>query len=146
MAAYKSTQETKRTASPPKMLAAHELKGRVRVAWFDYTVPTGGVAVDDTVDLTTLPIGARILGGEMAFEAMSSAAGTAQIQVGDGTTADKYLGTTSVDAAGTSPFANTIALNFGEVLEAETTLKATAKGEAWAAAKKLAGWVKYALD
>lgn len=146
MVALKSTQETKRTATPPKPLNTNELHGRVRVGYFEFTTPTGGVAVNDTVALTTLPKGARILGGVLAFEAMSSAGGTSQVQLGDGTTADKYLGTTSVDAAGKSEFADTVALGFGQELAAETTITATAVGEAWAAAKKLAGWVRYVLD
>ncbi|MEO5375944.1 MAG: hypothetical protein H7840_17085 [Alphaproteobacteria bacterium] len=146
MTAYKSDQETKRTATPQKMLGTNEHGGRVRVSYFNYTVPTATLAVNDTLNLVTLPKGARILRGHVAWEAMSTAGGTAQIQIGDGTTANKYLDTTSVDAAGSSAFADTIALSYGEELSAETTLVAKAVGEAWAATKKIAGHVLWVVD
>jgi len=146
MTAYKSTQETKRTATPPKKLSANELGGRQRVAYFDYVTPAGGVAINDTIDLVTLPAGARIFGGAIAFEAMSSAAGTAQVQIGTAAAANKYLDTTSVDGAGSVLVANTVALAFGEELAADTTIVAKALGEAWAAAKRFTGWIEYALD
>lgn len=144
--AFKSTQETKRTSTPPKMLATNEHGGRVRISYFDYTVPTATVAVNDTIDLVTLPKGARILGGHAAWEAMSTGAGAAGVTIGDGTTANKYLDTTSVDAAGSCTFADTIALNTGEVLTADTTLVAKGAGEAWAATKTFAGHVLWVLD
>ncbi len=146
MATYKSDQETKRTATPPKMLATNEMHGRVRIAYFTYTVPTGNAAVDDLVQLATIPPGARLLGGHLAFEAMSTGGGAASVQIGDGTTADKYLGTTSVDAAGTAVFGTTSALAFGQELTAETTITAKVVTEAWAATKKLHGFVKYVMD
>lgn len=146
MAVHKSTQETKRTGTPVKALATNELKGRVRLAYFDFTVPAGGAAVADVVQLTQIPKGGRIIGGALAFTAMSSGAGTAQVQIGDGTTADKYLGTTSVDAAGKATFADTAALNYGEEVAAETVVTATVAGEAWAAAAVLKGHVLYVLD
>lgn len=146
MASHKSTQETKRTSIPPKMLSTTEAHGRVRVAYFDFTVPAGGAAVGDTVDLARLPKGARILGGDWSAEAMSSGAGDAQMSIGDGTTAARFLAATSVDAVADGRFANTLALGFGAVVEDETTLVATVVGEAWAAGNKLAGWAAYVLD
>ena len=146
MTAYKSSQETRRTAIPPKMLATNEMGGRQRVAYFEYIVPAGGVAVNDTIDLITLPLGARVLGGSIAFEAMSSGAGTSQLQIGTAASVNKYLDTTSVDAAGAALIANTIACGFGEELSADTLLIAKVLGEVWAAGKKLSGWIEYALD
>lgn len=146
MTAHKSTQETKRTATPPKMLGTDELGGRVRVAFFAFTVPTATVAADETVDLFTLPKGARLLGGQIAAEAMSTGGAAASIQIGVSGTPAKYLGTTSIDAAAISDFANTVALSYGELLSAETTIIATCKTEAWAATKILKGHVLYVLD
>lgn len=146
MADYLSTQATKLAAVPLQRLATDELGGRIRVAYFDFTVPAGNVATAKTIELTRIPAGARLLGGKIAFEAMSTAGGTAQIQIGDGTTAAKYLGTTSVDTAGISDFGDTAALNYGEKLTSELVLTATTAGEAWAATKTLKGHVAYVLD
>lgn len=146
MAVQKSDQITNITAIPPVKTRTSEMGGRVRVAYFSFTTPAGGVAIADTVQLCVIPKGARILGGEAKFEAMSTGAGAATVELGDGTTAAKYLAATSVDAAGKAAFADTVALNYGELLTSELTLTATASVEAWAAAKKLYGHVLYALD
>lgn len=146
MTAHLSTQATKRAAIPPRMLSTTESGGKVRVEYFDFTVPTATAAIADTIALVTLPEGARILGGIAVWDAMSSGAGTSQLQIGDGTTAAKYLGTTSVDAAGSADFAHTLALGYGTVPSAAVTLYATVAGEAWAADKVFAGHVLYALD
>lgn len=146
MAVHKSTQLANLALSPPVFGDASEGGGRVRKKWFDFTVPAGNAAVNDTVELLRIPKGSRILGGKIATDGMSSGAGAASIQLGDGTTATKYLGTTSVDTAGTSEFANTLALNFGEKLASELLLTATVITEAWAAGKLLKGYVEYAQD
>lgn len=146
MTAYNSTQETKRTAIPPKPLDTNELKGRVRIAHFRFVVPAGNAAIADTVNLTAIPAGARIIGGNAAWEAMSTGAGTAQIQIGTSATANAYLDTTSVDAAGSAAFANTVALAYGTEVADETVIVATVAGEAWAAGKVLTGHLLYVLD
>lgn len=146
MTAHNSIQEAKRTGIPPKPLDTNELKGRVRLAHFRFVVPAGTAAVNDTVNLTQIPAGARIIGGHAAWEAMSTGAGTAQIQIGTAATANAYLDTTSVDAAGTVAIANTVALGYGAELAAETVIVATVAGEAWAAGKVLTGHLLYVLD
>lgn len=146
MAALKSSQITKMDASPRKPLKTNELHGRVRIAYFDFTVPAGNAAVDDTISLVRLPLGARILGGHLAHGAMSTGAGAASVQIGTAADPDRYLGTTSVDAAGSAAFANTLALNYGEELGEETDVIATVKTEALAAAGVLQGHILYALD
>jgi len=143
MAAYKSVQETKRTNVPPKMLAPDELKGRIRVAYFDYTVPAGGIALNDTVDLCTLPLGARLLGGRYANSAMG---GTGALQIGVAGTAGKYLAATSIAAAGNGSFAADVATNVGDVMTAETTLVATVSTAGWQAGGVLRGHATYVLD
>lgn len=110
---------------------------RRRTSWVAFTVPAGGLPVSDTIELLEIPRGVRLLGGKIVFEAMSSAAGTANIQLGDGTDADKYLGTTSVDAAGEAEFGHTAALNYGEKVADTFRLTATVLGEAWAAGQRL---------
>lgn len=145
MAVLKSDQRTNQDKVPAVMLEPNEM-GKVRAAYFSFTVPTGNAAIGDTIQLVKLPKDSRILGGRAAFEAMSTGAGVADMQVGISGTAGKYLGATSVDAAGASDFANTVALNLGEKLAAETTIIATVGTEAWAAGKKLLGYVLYVVS
>jgi len=143
MAVHQSTQMQATALAPNDV---NEAGGRLRVAVFEFTTPTGGVGVGDTVQLCKVPKGARIIGGHVDFGAMSSSTGTAQVKIGDGTTANKYLDTTSVDSAGQADFANTAALNMLSVTSSEETITATAAGEAWAAAKTFNGYVLYVLD
>lgn len=146
MANHKSDQYTLTASTPRELVPARDAHGTRRVAFASFTTPVGGVAIDDTVQLITIPRGARLLGGKYASEAMTSGGAAASMRLGDGTTSDKYLGDTSIDAAGKGTFADTIALYYGEVLTADLVLTATAKTEAWAAGKKLYVEVAYALD
>lgn len=146
MAVLKSDQFTKLDASPPERLPPDEFYGRRRVSYFSFTVPVGNAAINDTVQLCRVPAGARLLGGKFKSEAMTTGAGAASIQLGDGTTAAKYLGTTSIDAAAEGEFADTVALNYGEKLASELTLTATVVTEAWAAGQRLLGEVEYVVD
>lgn len=143
---HKSDQITKLEAGPRKFLPPDELAGRKRVSVFTFAVPAAGVAIAETVALCTVPEGARILGGHAAWEAMSTGAGAATMELGDGTTAAKYLEATDIDAAGSANFADTVARNTLEKLTDELTLTATASVEAWAATKKLVGWIEWTLD
>lgn len=146
MAVHKSDQITNLDATPRQQIKTNEWNGRVRVAYWSFATPAGTVAVNDTIELVKLPKGARILHGRAFWEAMSSGAGDASVQIGVSGTAGKYLGTTSVDAAGSAVFADTVALNSGEELAADTTIIATALTEAWAAGKKFNGYVLYVVD
>ena len=142
MALFKSDQITKVDAVPRDLLPSQDAYGRVRRSYFNFVVPAGNIAVNDTVELARGSSPAsRLYGGRIAFEAMSTAGGTAQVQIGDGTTAAKYLGTTSVDAAGEADFGNSVALNIGEKVTSKFRLTATALGEAWAAGQRLTGYI-----
>lgn len=143
MAAYKSVQETKRTGAPAKMLDTNERHGRIRHAYFDYVVPAGGVAINDTIDLCMVPKGARLLGGKFANEALGT---STQVSIGDGTTATKYLDATSTAAAAATDFANTIALYLGEEQAADLVLQAKVTGAALTAGTKIRGYALYVLD
>ncbi len=146
MAVLKSTQVTNLDAIPVVYPKANEVYGRLRRNYFDFTVPTGDAAVSDTVQLTKIPAGARIMGGRIDSEAMSTAGGAASIQLGDGTTAAKFLGTTTIDAIAQADFNNTQALAFGEAQTAELILTATVITEAWAATKILSGYIDFVVD
>ena len=146
MALFKSDQVTKIDASPREFIPPQDAFGRVRRSYFNFVVPAGNIAINDTVELCEVESGVRLFGGRIAFEAMSTGAGTSQVQLGDGTTAAKYLGTTSVDAAGEADFGNSVALNIGEKVTSKFRLTATALGEAWAAGQRLTGYIDYVLD
>jgi hypothetical protein len=77
---------------------------------------------------------------------MTTGAGAATMELGDGTTAGKYLEATDVDAAGSSDFADTILRNYGEKLAAPLRLTATVSVEAWAAGQVLKGHIDVLMD
>lgn len=143
MTAYKSVQETNRTAEPVVKLAAHEAGGRVRVLRFEYTTPASGLAINDTIDLATFTQNGHLLGGSLAFEAMGA---SATADIGTAAIPTRYLSGGSVAAAGTLEFAHTVALNMGEAVAAETTLVARAAGAAWVAGRKVHGYVLFVAD
>ena len=143
MTAYKSVQETNRTAEPVVKLAPHEAGGRVRVLRFEYTTPGGGLTVNDTIDLATFSQTGRLLGGAVAFEAMGA---SATAEIGTAASASRYLSAGAVAAVGQLDFAHTLALNTGESVVAGTTLVAKVTGANWAAAKKFFGYVLFVAD
>lgn len=146
MAEYKSDQIAGLDAVPVQLPKANARHGRVRVAYWSFTTPAGGINVSDTVTLVRLPQGCRVLGGRLTAEAMSSAGGTATVSVGISGDAARYLEATDVDAAAASDFADTVARAFGDERAAETDVIATAGGEPWAAGQRLDGWIAYAVD
>lgn len=146
MAETKSDQITNDDARPPVTNPMGTVGAHVRRTYFSWTVPVGNAAIADTAILAKVPSGARIVGGHAAWEAMTTAGAAATGELGDGTTAAKYLEATDMDAAGSADFADTIARNFGEVLAAELTLTLTVSVEAFAAGQTLAGYIEYMAD
>ena len=143
MTAYKSVQETNRTAEPVVKLAAHDSGGRVRALRFEYTTPVGGLSVNDTIDLATFTQNGRLLGGSLAFEAMGA---SATAEIGTAALSSRYLSAGAVAAIGQLDFAHTHALYTGEAVYAGTTLVAKVTGANWAAAKKFNGYVLFVAD
>lgn len=146
MAEHKSDQITNLDSAPPVLPKANESHGRVRIAYWSFTTPAGGVAINDTVRLVHLPKGARILGGHFVSEDMSSGGAAATVTIGTAGDAARYLEATSVDAVTSGDFADTVARNFGDEVSGEIDILATATVEAWAAAKSFQGRVFYAVD
>lgn len=127
------------------MIAANE-NGKRHTITFTYTTPAASApAVGDYVELCKVPAGARILGGKLVVEALSSGAGVAGADVGYDGADTRYLAAGNLDAAATVNFGDSIALNYGEVLTAEKTLRAKVTGEAWAVSKKVYGEVSVIL-
>lgn len=144
MAVHKSDQITNIDASPRVYLKPNEHGFIERRAW-TFTTTAGNIAIADTIQLCKVPKDARVLGGLCSFEAMTTGAGVAGAEIGDGITSTKFKAETSVDAAGTFRFGETIAENHSLEATAEFTLTVTARTEAWAAAKKFHGYVDLLL-
>lgn len=136
MANFLSDQLTNAAASPPVMNES-TVNGKVRRHVFTWT---GDAAQNDTVQLVTVGKGSKIIGGRVGYTAFGS---SVTLTLGDGTTATKYLGSTSIASAGASDFANTIALKgLGSDVDlaANVTLTATLGG-ADPASGTLAGYI-----
>jgi hypothetical protein len=139
MATFLSDQLTNAAAKPAVMNAADH--GRVERRYFSWT---GDAAQNDLVQLCKVPAGARIMFGRIGYTAFGV---SVTLDIGDGSTGNKYLSAADVSAAGASDFANTIALKgLGQdgQLSAEITL--TAKlGGANPASGSLNGYIDYLL-
>jgi hypothetical protein len=90
----------------------------------------------DNSPMLQLRKGWRILGGNLKYEAGGAGA---TFQIGITGTVGKYSGAIDVSAAGTSDFANTIALNYGELLTADEIIIGSWAGANFASGKKIAG-------
>ena len=154
MAFLNSDQMTSLLAAPPKRVQPNDLIGRVRIARWSFTVPAGGVPINDVIRLTKIPKGARIVGGREFHSAMSTGAGAATVEIGtyadDGVDTlldvDAFLAATSVDAAGQTDIANTLVLGALDQLAQDVIVGAKATVEAWAAAGSFEGYLLYVTD
>src|SRR5262249_19292371 len=133
---FKSDQRTNATAVPV-VPNKYQDAGREYCQVATFTVPVATVAVNDLVELVTVPAGRRITWITVIAEAMSTERRTAGIDIGTASSAPRYLTNGNIDAAATIDAASTIAQNAGDVLTADTLLLARGQGEAWANGKKL---------
>lgn len=127
MAAYKDT--------------ANATGGRVRMAYFTCTVPTVGIA--DTMTLTKLPKGARVLGGQIQFTVAQGA--TATTAVGIAGTTGKYRAAAVTNATTAFALADSTTTNYGTETTAEETIIATNAAATWTAATCY-GHITYMTD
>ena len=139
MADYKSDPYTNAPAFPMTPTKSYE-KGTKVTVLFTYTVPVGGITTTDRVALAVVPKWAVLLGGKIAQDALGNS-----ITIGDGTTANKYLASTSVASAGASAFNDTLALYYMERQSAELIIWATPAVGAWTAGKLLYGEISYMI-
>lgn len=127
--------------------------GKERIAYFSKL--STGSAQNDTLELVTLPKGARILGGMLINEALGAsvtiALGT-DLDLAEGTStgtaitagAAILLAATDVSAAAATPFAATFALGAGAVCaNGNTKVIATIAGGTPTTARDIVGWVRY---
>ena len=98
MATVKSTQVTNATASRPTFSEPNELQGRLRISYFDYTVPSGGLSANDIIQLNYLPAGrCRVLKSLSWVHSTTAFDSNADIDVGVEAHTDQD-GSTSVSA------------------------------------------------
>jgi hypothetical protein len=109
-----------------------DLRGEIRLAYAELNTTTQPVNNGDTINLFTLPKGARIVGLQASFGSMGSGA---TLTVGDAGNASRLLASTNV---ATEARTDGIALSgMGYVLPADTIIVATAGGANYAAARDL---------
>jgi hypothetical protein len=121
MAVFKSVQLTNIEAIPSVQNPARDEDARSRV--MVYTTPNiTGLVANDTIRLGTLRKGWRLLGMNVVIP-VNWLAATATIDIGVSGTENKYLNAGVVGAAAVQLEAgHTAALNYGEVLAADTEL------------------------
>ncbi len=140
MATVYSDERANDVAVPPVPNTTNKA-GRVLRKYFSVASTTATpITTADTVELCKLPVNARVVGGRIVFGAMG---GTATAALGVAGATGKYLAATSVVGAGQSSFADTNALNFGDVLAAETAIILTPAGSNYASGQYVKGYVEY---
>jgi hypothetical protein len=154
MAAFNSTQMAKLAATPVQHIRSDE-HGRVRRAYFAWEDATLTPLAADTINLCKLPPGARVLGGEMYWEANTA---TATFNVGIAGSASKYsptnaplltAATVGTAAGGGGPYkfggsgGTNAAPIVGEVQASATTIIGTVGVATLAANKRIVGYIDY---
>ena len=140
MASFDGTQYADITAG--NFLNPTEIGGRVRVAYFDIPAITG-LAQNDTVNLTKLPIGARVIGGRLDHGAYGA---SVTLSIGYTGSTAKFLSAADISGAGQKDLANTLALNMGFKLTASLTIFATFAGANPSDTAVLNGYLLYVVD
>lgn len=141
MPTFYSDQITGLRANPLSKPMADESRGKLRVSVFTWT---GDAAQNDFIELCRLPVGARILYGKTDNTAFGA---SVTMDIGDGTTENKYASAVDVAAAGQDDFAHTWAL-YGlgrERLSTAITLTAKLEG-ANPDSGTLRGYVVYSVE
>jgi len=136
MAEFDSDQFTKWNNVPAEKVEPSELGGELRVARFSFD-NTGGTSASagDTINLTRLPEGSRVLFGEIEVE--TTFATNADLDIGIASDVDKYSDGLDVDATGVSQIAQNVAesglatdqlgANFEDVIATFVTAGGTGK-------------------
>lgn len=100
MATFYSDVRTNDNASPTVKNKTNRYGGRVRALVATYTAPaTGMPAIGDVIEWGTLPVFARVLGGASKLY-WSAGTASSTLNVGDSTTAARYLADTAISSAG----------------------------------------------
>jgi hypothetical protein len=117
-----SIQYAKVNSVPPTKISTNELTGRVRIAFAEYEAS----AEQDTINMFTLPNGARLLSGTVSYDALGSgttiSVGYAAHTKADGTAqaldVDEYKAAAASTSAQSVAVLDTIALGKNSVTDA----------------------------
>ena len=118
-----SIQQAKIAATPSEKVKTNELAGRVRVAFAEYEAS----AEQSTISMFSIPNGARLLSGSVAYDALGSSTtisvGYAAHTKSDGTTeaadVDQYKAAAASTSAQSVAVLDTIALDKNAVTDAD---------------------------
>jgi hypothetical protein len=116
MATYNSAQEADTRATPNTRIPPAESSGEVRVARFSFdqaaTGQGGGSALagNDIIRLCRLPLGARVIFGELEITTASGNSGIT-LDIGDTNDVDRYGDGLATNSATQLNLANTVALH-----------------------------------
>lgn len=137
-----------------RRLQPNEDRGLIQSMFWNFaSLPAGNIA--DVLVCGILPKGARVVGGLECHSALTSGGATATASVGtyliasDGITlgaadsAARFLAATSVEAAGSTVLANTIALGFGFEATLDLFVVVVNSVEAFATAGQVIGRLDY---
>lgn len=94
MASVKATNITNLDATPTVLSSAGDVHGSVRV--FKDTYEASSLASGSDITVARLPIGAKVVDIHVKADALGS---NATLAVGNGTTADKYIGAAAMNTA-----------------------------------------------
>ena len=123
----------------PSNAVTRRLVNGVFIASRTWTAPAN-LSANDTLDIAVVPSGARITG----IKVKSSAAIAGTIDIGDGTTVDRFLdGNNALATANLVAEANE---DLGETLSADTTVRITFLTAAPASGNVLVAWVEATVD
>lgn len=145
MAELYSTQQQK--VEDNGVFDANELGGAVRVAYFEYTT-TGSESAGDTLVLTTVPKGARMLAGEMHADEIDATGDDATtpttFRIGDADDDDRFLAAQNFGGADFNGQINAPAeAGFGFVTTGETEMVMTFDAIDAEADKTIKGYFLY---
>tara|TARA_E500000075_G_C6899471_1_gene273656 strand:+ start:438 stop:887 length:450 start_codon:yes stop_codon:yes gene_type:complete len=118
-----SIQQAKIAATPSEKVKTNELAGRVRVAFAEYEAS----AEQSTIHMFSIPNGARLLSGSVAYDALGSSTtisvGYAAHTKSDGTTeaadVDQYKAAAASTSAQSVAVLDTIALDKNAITDAD---------------------------
>ena len=118
-----SIQQAKIASTPAQKVKTNELTGRVRVAFAEYEAS----AEQSTIHMFSIPNGARLLSGTVAYDALGSSTtisvGYAEHTKADGTTesadVDQYKAAAASTSAESVAVLDTIALDKNAVTDAD---------------------------
>ena len=118
-----SIQQAKIASTPSEKVKTNELAGRVRIAFAEYEAS----AEQSTIHMFSIPNGARLLSGTVAYDALGSSTtisvGYAEHNKADGTTeaadVDQYKAAAASTSAESVAVLDTIALDKNAVTDAD---------------------------